>query len=466
MMVNSNFILDFLLQHKEDVFFETGMDLHKILSYACALGNTNGGTIVLGIKDSGEVTGTTVEFCNELTKHLNVAILPALPFTISSMDREGKIVAVVSVWEGADKPYMLDGQIYLQNGNVISLADSEQSIRIINRKMSLGNSWERVSIYDASLEDISEGVVDRFRQQLAADGRIGEDTPSISVMRRLGFIIAGNITNAGVVVTAKEPSAFFPQARIRVSVFGENDVLQNVKLYETNLVESIDPIVNFIYSLYPQKIEVNGMYRQTYETLPMVALREGVLNACIHRRYDDYQTFMRVNVYLDHLEIINSGKLPEGMTVGDLSKRHFSQLRNPDIANAFYVLRYIEAAGSGTLRIIEECKKNHCAMPEWHQGEDTVKLVFKAELPREKYSGTAVVDHIIAGLTPHIETQKLLVITYNAINNHGNIKVADVQKMTGKSYVSCKRYLQLLKEVGLIEYRGSLKTGGWFAVSQ
>lgn len=285
-------------------------------------------------------------------------------------------------------------------------------------------------------------------------------------MSRLGFINMGNITNSGVAVTAKEPTAFFPQARIRVSVFGGNDILQNVRLYEANLVESIDPIVDFIYSLYPQKVEVNGLLRQVYESIPKVALREGILNAVVHRRYDDYQTFMRVNIYQDHLEIVNSGQLPEGMSVDDLSKRHFSQLRNPDIANAFYVLRYIEAAGSGTLRIIEECKKNLCAMPEWHQGDNTVTLVFKANLPLDNLSGTSVIDNIIAGLTPNVETQRLLTSIHVMIKNVGNIKVADVQKLTGKSYASCKRYLQWLKEAGLIEYRGSLKTGGWFEVIQ
>ena len=41
---------------------------------------------------------------------------------------------------------------------------------------------------------------------------------------------------------------------------------------------------------YPQKIEVNGMLRQSYETLPKIAIREGVLNSVIHRKYDHYHT--------------------------------------------------------------------------------------------------------------------------------------------------------------------------------
>ena len=465
-MANENYIMDFLLQHKENVFFEAEADISQIVTIASALGNTNGGTIVLGVRSTGETVGMPTSLPEEINRHINEQIMPSLPYTLTCMERQGMQVAILSVWEGADKPYTVDGEIYLQTGDSIRKADSEQTIRILNQKVCIGNSWERTPIHDASKEDLAEGVIERFRNQLLKDGRIPAEATTIGIMRRLGFISAGNITNAGIVVTAKEPTAFFPQTRIRVSVFGENQVLQEVRVFETNMVECIDPLVNFVYSLYPQKMEIVGTQRQSFEQLPKVALREGILNAVVHRRYDDYQTTMRVNIYMDRLEIVNSGRLPEGLTIDDLSRQHVSQLRNPDIANAFYVLRYIEAAGSGTLRIIEECKKNYCAMPEWRQGEDTVTLIFRVPLPREKYNGTMVVDNIISGLTTNGATQRDLTIIYKAISNLGNIKVADVQKLIGKSYVTCKRYLQLLKEAGLIEYRGSLKTGGWFVVSQ
>lgn len=465
-MANENYIVDFLLQHKENVFFEAEADIPKILTTAGALGNTNGGTIVLGVKSTGETVGMPVSFLEEINRHINEEVMPSLPYTLTSMERQGKQVAVLSVWEGADKPYIVDGQIFLQIGDSIRKADSEQTINILNQTVCIVKSWERTPIHDASEEDISVEVIGRFRNQLLKDGRIPEGMTTMGILRRLGFINAGNITNAGVVVTAKEPAAFFPQTRIRVSVFGENQVLQEVRVFETNMVECIDPLVDFVYSLYPQKMEIVGTLRQSFEQLPKVALREGILNAVVHRRYDDYQTTMRVNIYTDRLEIVNSGRLPDGLTIDDLSRQHVSQLRNPDIANAFYVLRYIEAAGSGTLRIIEECKKNLCAMPEWRQGEDSVSLIFRVPLSREKYNGTLVIDNIITGLTTNGATQKELFAIYKAISNIGNIKVADVQKLIGKSYVTCKRYLQLLKEAGLIEYRGSLKTGGWFAVIQ
>ena len=165
-MANENYIMDFLLQHKENVIFETNVDISRILTTASALGNTNGGTIVLGIKSTGETVGMPASFLEEINWHINEKIKPSLPYTLTSMERQGKQVAVMSVWEGADKPYIIDGQIYIQIGDSIRKADSEQTIRILNQKVCIGNSWERTPIHDASEEDIAEEVVERFRNQL------------------------------------------------------------------------------------------------------------------------------------------------------------------------------------------------------------------------------------------------------------------------------------------------------------
>ena len=116
--------------------------------------------------------------------------------------------------QGADKPYTVDGQIYLQIGDSIQKADSEQTIRILNQNVCNGNGWERTPIHDASKEDISEEVIERFRNQLRKDNRIPKEASTIGIMRKLGFISAGTITNAGIVVTAKEPTAFFPQTSV------------------------------------------------------------------------------------------------------------------------------------------------------------------------------------------------------------------------------------------------------------
>ena len=96
-MANENYIMDFLLQHKKNVFFEAGVDIHKILTTASALGNTNGGTIVLGIKSTGETIGISASLSEEINRHINEEIVPSLPYTLTTMERQGKQVAVLSV---------------------------------------------------------------------------------------------------------------------------------------------------------------------------------------------------------------------------------------------------------------------------------------------------------------------------------------------------------------------------------
>jgi len=58
-------------------------------------------------------------------------------------------------------------------------------------------------------------------------------------------------------------------------------------------------------------------------------------------------------------------------------------------------------------------------------------------------------------------TRTLLLQILNYISEHKNVKNNDIIALTGKSYATVMRYMQTLKDACLIEYQGSLKTGGW-----
>lgn len=125
-----------------------------------------------------------------------------------------------------------------------------------------------------------------------------------------------------------------------------------------NLIDAVERITEYIYSLYPIQTIVKDTKRVEYEPLPKVALREGILNSVVHRSYEGYDTAVAINIYSDRLEIVNSGSLPKGIDASELGHSHFSYLRNPDIAYAFFAMKYIEMAGSGTSRILEVCRRN------------------------------------------------------------------------------------------------------------
>jgi len=53
---------------------------------------------------------------------------------------------------------------------------------------------------------------------------------------------------------------------------------------------------------------------------------------------------------------------------------------------------------------------------------------------------------------------------FEAIKTKPGIKKPDLQTITGKSHATIERTVDLLKKLFEIEYRGSSKTGGYYAV--
>ncbi len=464
MTTNNDYILDILLKEESPrCIYIANPKSENIAKLACAMANTFGGTLLLGVDNDKSIQGISESFASDLTKELLSTIRPALPFSLSKIERDDKLVVLVSIWEGANKPYAVNGRFYVAKNDTCQEVNAYEVSNLFLQRQNQNMNWERETLGDATIDDLDMEAIAQISSRLIEDGRLQKDCSPHDVLMHLGFIKYGNITNAGCVVLCKHPSLFFPQTRIRVSVWGENNELQEVRLFDGSLVKSVKEIVDYLYGFYPSNMIFEGIQRTSKETLPFVALREGVLNSVIHRIYADYKSFVNINVYSNRVEIINSGKLMNGMTVDSMKRGHFSILRNPDIANVFYILRYIEAAGSGINRILDECRKNGCKLPEWVVENGYVRLTFYAN--RAQMKNEREVD-LLEGLSVDNNVRNELRKVVEYLNSHENVKSIDIQNFLGKSYATAKRYMHILKDSGIIEYRGSLKTGGWYLVSQ
>ncbi|MFN9039752.1 MAG: ATP-binding protein, partial [Planctomyces sp.] len=89
--------------------------------------------------------------------------------------------------------------------------------------------------------------------------------------------------------------------------------------------------------------------------LPKAAIAEAIVNAIAHRDYASHAS-TQIMLFADRLEIWNPGQLPLPLTFESLLDAHPSIPRNPLIAEAMYLARYIERAGTGTLDITRLCK--------------------------------------------------------------------------------------------------------------
>ena len=461
--MNEN-IISYLMSDPSLALWIKLLDASVVAKAICALANTNGGSIVVGIDDDMNVVGIDNHDINGFLDKLNSLISPLPPFSISQASVKDKQVLLVNVLEGNRKPYSTCDCFYLHRGDTIYRASMPEVTTMTNKTFSHNMGWERQVVSGLEESDLSPDVLKRFGDILVEQHRLKSNEDYGSIVRSLGFKKGDNITNAGAVMLCETPSIFLPQCRIRVSVFGPQNALVGVRLYDSNLPNCIDAIVDYVHSLYPRRVIINGLQRIEQETLPIVALREGLLNACVHRIYDSIDSYVSINAYEDRLEIVNSGKLLGGLTPENLEEGHPSILRNPDIANAFFTLKYIEMSGTGIRRIITQCEKNGCQKPIWKIADNTISLIFPGVRHSQNIENEdKMVD--LHMLSSDSSVRESLIRIMEFMQTHENVKLSDISELLGKSYPTVKRYMRILTDSLLVEYRGNNRSGGWFLAS-
>jgi predicted HTH transcriptional regulator len=122
--------------------------------------------------------------------------------------------------------------------------------------------------------------------------------------------------------------------------------------------------------------------------IPMIAIREFISNAFIHRDYSHtVQSYIQVEMYDDRIEIKSPGHLPPNVNV---NKIEGTVLINPTIAAVFHLYKYIERAGTG-INISQLSLQEHGLKPAIIENVDNPKMV-KVTIYREKAKDSAEED--------------------------------------------------------------------------
>jgi len=140
--------------------------------------------------------------------------------------------------------------------------------------------------------------------------------------------------------------------------------------------------------LFTKYIKANISYKgiQRIETFdfPKEAIREAILNAISHKDYSSGVP-IQISVYKDKIMIWNNGELPVDWTIDDLKSKHASIPYNPEIANAFFRIGYIESWGRGIKKIIEKCKEAGIPDVTFKYKPSDFWITFKKDIYFEDY---------------------------------------------------------------------------------
>lgn len=475
-MKNEQLIRNLLKQGDgEQIELVADIQFDDISKSICAFLNANGGTVFMGVQSDGNVLGLKdAEKQESVLKHfLFKSIIPLVPITVSIETIGNKNILLAKVLKGSSPPYLYDGIIYSRKGNRTVKAVPDDISKLVSERGKLETHWERQPVSGINLNDLDEWEIRKTIRDLSFYGRGKEfgESETEAFLSYYGLSQNNKITNAAVVLFAREPSRYLPQCRVRLTVFKGNKSSDDIKydrILEGNLFRNIEEILLFfdVNIVASSKFSDQKWLREDI-AFPKSALREGIMNALIHRDYSDVSGSVMIAFYPDRLEIANSGELYGGYIPSDFSRNHLSVPRNPGIAHICFIRKMIEKTGRGTIKMIEDCENKAYPKPKWMSRSGITTLTFpevtitgRTNKPEVSNSTQEVVNKLIVGeITEAIKLRLVAIVHF--IQLHKRPKVSDLMKEFKVSERTVKTNLKSLMDAGLVIYTGSKKAGGY-----
>ena len=330
------------------------------LKTVCAFSNYEGGQIIFGIDDTGNIKGIQdpENVCIDIENRINDNINPQPTYSLS-VNKENNTITL-NVEEGNNKPYFYNSKTYKRNDTATIEVDTFELTRLIleNKKMS----YEELNSQSQELE--FHYLANQFKKHVHIT------TFNLDTLKTLNLFNEKTGYNNAANMLSDNNS--FPG--IDIAKFGDNIniIKKRLILENMSILQMFDMAVE-TYKDYYQYEEIEGSYRKKVELVPEEAFREAVANAIIHRLWD-INAKIRISMFDDRIEISSPGGLPQGITEDEYLKGMISLRRNPIISNIFFRLGIVEIFGTGILRI-NQTYENSIKKPIYHISSNTIQII-------------------------------------------------------------------------------------------
>ena len=333
---------------------------NTFLKTVSAFSNYNGGTIIFGVDDNGNVKGLldVKQACLDIENKINDSISPQPNYTLEIQNNDQTIKLTVK--SGLQKPYLYKSKAYKRNDTATIEVDTLEFSRLILEGKNI--SFEELPCKD---QELSFEILHRKLKESIQIETFNRDT-----LKTLNLYDNVNgFNNAAGLLADKN---YF--SGIDIIKFGDNiSIIQKRVTFENISVLDVYDKALAIFRDYYQYEVIQGADRKTMEKIPEAAFREAIANALIHRVWD-VDSHIRVSMFDDRIEVVSPGGLPSGITAEEYLSGKLSVLRNRNLANVFYRLGFVEIFGTGITRI-KHLYEEGLIKPDFEVSENTIKIV-------------------------------------------------------------------------------------------
>lgn len=340
------------------------------LKVVSAFANSDGGTLVIGIDDSGNSVG--LQHYEKLLEDIPNTIRNKTGI-IPAVELEKNQTIKISIKPSA-VPISYNGKYYIRSGSTVQELQGSALADFLSRKT--GSTWDEVLEERAGIDHIDANAIEEFKR-MASDRipSIGRETDPVTVLKKLNLIENGSLKRAAVLLFGKNTQQSYRQAVVRVGKFLTDTDIKTTDIVKGNLFEQLDRTLNILATKYlVSNIEYEGVHRRDVLEYPYDALREAIINALIHRDYSGTSQ-TQIRVYPDKMLIMNEGRLPPELPLEKLKTNHLSLPRNTLLAEIFYYAGFIESWGRGTIKIVEQCLDQGLPEPDYKAENGVMTVV-------------------------------------------------------------------------------------------
>ena len=344
-----------------------------------AFSNLEGGMVLLGVEDDGTISGLTRRDLEEWVMNvcrdkIRPAIVPF--FQVVRNVNDNNDVAIIRVTRGYNVHALWHNntnRYLIRVGTQSREASQEELARLFQQRGSIRAELKPVS--GATLANLDRRRLRSYfgdirQQDVPADG---DERAWLSLLINTEIITEEGVTVSGMLLFGQNPNRFLPHAGIdavaypgteqdygaqeRTALRGPMTPLlsQGGDIVENGLVEQA---LDFVQRNTRMIVEAEGGRRNERPVYPSDALREGIVNALIHRDYLLTSTDIELAVYSNRLEIVSPGRLPNGITP-DRMRTGTRATRNQILKDVMRDYRYLEHMGMGVPRKIVKGMKEH-----------------------------------------------------------------------------------------------------------
>lgn len=425
----------------------------------CAMLNGRGGHVLFGVTDNGDIVGQEVSDSTrqDIARELS-QIEPQVVLDPEIVPIEGdRAVIVISVPGDRTGPYTYDGRPYVRQGPTTRQMEQETYEQRLVESRDPRRRWEARPASNIGVGDLDASEITRTINAAIDRGRMeepGTRDPE-DLLRGLGLMHDGQVLNAAVVLFGEDPLFMpdYPQCLLRMARFRgtTKSEFEDNRQVRGNAFKLFQQAQQFLREHLPIASEVRSdeMEREDAPLYPMEALREALANALCHRDYGLQGGSIGVAIFDDRLEITNTGTLPPGITIEELTEPHTSQIRNDLIADTFYRRGIIEQWGRGTVKMVELTEEAGLVPPEFEERGGEIVVRFRPV----HYVPPTRIEHDLSDLQREI---------LKTVAKAKEASLSDIMNALGDvPQRTVQDNLQTLRSLDLVELEGRGRGARW-----